>query len=123
MSGTLNCSIHLLDVHDMWGTMGSVFIAAMIIGALLDESWRKMLNWVMAAVVFAVIEQYIRYTFRVKLGFDPSFLCESNGVSILVAAFYATGLSLGWSIVYFGKRRVRLSYRRETEEKEKENAK
>lgn len=118
MSDLYKCSAHLLTSHNFWVALGQVIVVAMVIGAMLDESWKRLRNWVLAGIIFAAVEQYIRYSFRSNLGFDNGFLCESNSISVLVALTYAIGVTSGWMIVYFGKQHGRKNYQKELEKKE-----
>lgn len=121
MNNLLTCSAQLLAEHNFWVALGQVVAAAMVVGALLDESWRRLRNWVVAGIVFAAIEQYIRYSFRVDLGFAEDFLCESNAISFMVALTYSFGLIVGWVIVFLGKHHGRITYLKQSIQNKEEN--
>lgn len=112
---TFTCVSLLLSNSDFLQLLGWCFAAAIAVGGIIDESPKKLGNWIFAAVVFAVTEGVLRYFYRMNSGFNDTFLCESNAITINITITYVIGLTAGWMIVYFGKRHGRNSYIKQSE--------
>lgn len=87
-------------------SLGWLFAGAMVIGGLLDDGWRKSVNWIIAAAVYAIGQEALRYFVIIETN-HPGNANASIVIMLLTFTVYASGVMLGWLIVYLARSRVR----------------
>lgn len=98
--------LRLISIEGFTQTLGWVFAMGMVVGAVLDDNWKKLARWILAVVLWIVVAEVVRYSF-LKFVAHGGGLEVSTVLTLTTAFFYIMGILAGWCVVWLAKDRVR----------------
>ncbi len=96
----------LFETQTFSQALGWLFAIAMAIGGILDDQWKKLATWVVAASIYAIMQETIRYYLLAEIGHSQN-AAISVIITLSTAVVYIVGMTVGWAIVWFGRMRIR----------------
>ncbi len=93
---------HIIEI------LGWMFAFAILVGSILDDRGRHLRDWVFAVVIYAMFSLIAGYTYSSYL--RPTDINAVLGFYLIVTLDYCIGLSIGWLVTYFTRRRLLKQY-------------
>ncbi len=102
----LDAFLEALKHPEFVNTFGWLYAISMMIGAVLNDGWRRLLSWTIAVIVSIALTEGSRYAYWATHSRLDIYL-QGTALILLSTTVNLFGLASGWFVVYAAKCRTR----------------
>lgn len=102
--------VRIFSQADVRQTLGWVFATAIIIGAILDNQGKDLIRWLLAVIVFAILNAFA--SLSVMDNQAPTLAGTVIIFATIFTSIYCVGLSVGWFFFRWAQQKGRVNFYR-----------
>lgn len=104
MGNDLSLTIEkLLSTPEFVQSLGWTIALAIVIGGVLNDGYKQLLSWICATVLFVLLLEMNRAAY---FSVTDNPIIVPNILALITTIDFISGLTIGWFISYFAKKRV-----------------